>query len=76
VPLNVGEYEVSVMLTNRLPWHDVDCVDGALRFEVDANDYFGTGLRPGTEQGLLAYRSSWTVSPIDEVQADITCRSH
>ena len=63
LPLIPGEYDVSVMMTQRMPWHDVDCIDSALRFEVAANDYYGTGLHPGPEQGATACRSVWTLQP-------------
>jgi lipopolysaccharide transport system ATP-binding protein len=66
LPLNPGEYDVSVMFTKRLPWQDVDYVEGALRFEVEPADFFGTGLRPGAEQGPIAYRSSWSLHAADQ----------
>jgi homopolymeric O-antigen transport system ATP-binding protein len=66
LPLTQGEYDVSVTMSNRIPWHDVDCVDPALRIEVENDDYFGTGLRPGTEQGPIAHRSEWSLVPAVE----------
>jgi lipopolysaccharide transport system ATP-binding protein len=59
LPLTAGEYDVTLMLTNRMPWHEVDCVENALRFHVETNNYFGTGLQPGIEQGPIAHRSRW-----------------
>ena len=64
LPLNVGEYDVSIRMTNRIPWEDRDCVDAALRFAVEPNDYWGTGLRPGVEQGPVALRSRWRAFPV------------
>jgi len=60
VPLTAGEYDVAVMMAKRLPWHEVDCVEAALRFEVETNDYFGTGLEPLASHGPMAQRSLWT----------------
>jgi lipopolysaccharide transport system ATP-binding protein len=71
LPLTEGSYDVSVRLTRRMPWHDVDAVEAALRFDVESNDYFGTGLQPGPEQGPIAWRSSWALQPaMDEVGAN------
>ena len=69
VPLTAGEYDVTVMMTKRLPWHEVDYVEAALRFEVETNDYFGTGLEPLASHGPLAQRSQWT-RRADESQAE------
>jgi hypothetical protein len=63
LPLNEGEYDVTVMMANRRPWHQVDCVEAALRLQVETNDYFGTGLQPGAEQGPIAWRARWSVLP-------------
>jgi hypothetical protein len=63
LPLTEGSYDVSVRLTRRMPWHDVDAVESALRFDVESNDYYGTGLQPGPDQGLIAWRSRWAVQP-------------
>jgi lipopolysaccharide transport system ATP-binding protein len=63
LPLNVGQYDLTVKVSNRIPWQDVDCVEAALRFEVEPNDYFGTGLRPGAEQGPVAHRAAWRLLP-------------
>jgi lipopolysaccharide transport system ATP-binding protein len=63
VPLTAGEYDVTVMMTKRLPWHEVDYVEAALRFEVETNDYFGTGLEPLPSHGPVAQRSQWSLLP-------------
>jgi lipopolysaccharide transport system ATP-binding protein len=63
IPLAPGEYDVSVMMTKRLPWHEVDCVEAALRFEVVTHDYFGTGLQLLPVHGPFAQRSEWSVVP-------------
>lgn len=62
VPLTAGEYHVTVMMTRRLPWQDLDYVEAALRFHVDVNDYFGTGLAPLPAQGPMAQRSEWNLT--------------
>ena len=71
VPLTAGEYDVTVMMTKRLPWHEVDCVEGALRFEVRTNDYFGTGMQPLSTHGPIAQRSEWSLVPgsFDDAEA-------
>lgn len=63
LPLAQGEYQVSVALTRRMPWHNVDLIEAAMRFEVETNDYFGTGLQPGPDQGPIACRSRWSLQP-------------
>jgi len=74
VPLVSGQYDVSVMLTNRIPWHDVDCVEAALRLEVESLNYFGTGLHPGTEQGPIAQHSRWSVAERELAGAGVAQR--
>ena len=69
IPLTAGEYDVTVMMTKRLPWHEVDCVEGALRFEVRTNDYFGTGMQPLPTHGPIAQRSEWSLVP-DQLDAE------
>jgi len=63
LPLAEGNYDIAVRLTRRMPWHDVDAVERALRFDVDSNDYYGTGLQPGPDQGAIAWRSTWALQP-------------
>ena len=61
VLLTSGEYTVTVMMGKRMPPHNIDYVEDALRFLVEVGNYFGTGLSPLMGQGYLAQQSQWTV---------------
>lgn len=61
VRLTAGEYAVTVMMGKRMPPHNIDYVDDALRFRIEDDDYFGTGLAPLPGQGYFVQRSQWKV---------------
>jgi lipopolysaccharide transport system ATP-binding protein len=68
VALAEGEYKVMVAMGRKIQRTNVDYVEDALTFRVEALDYFGTGetLLPG--QGYFAQKSEWQmVSVPDEV---------
>jgi homopolymeric O-antigen transport system ATP-binding protein len=70
--LVAGEYQVMVAMGRRVQWKDVDCVEDALTFRVEAVDYFGTGetLLPG--QGYFAQRSEWRMVSVPEQVGSLT----
>ncbi len=61
-----GEYRVTVAMGRRIQRTNVDYVEDALTFRVEALDYFGTGetLLPG--QGYFAVRSEWRMVSVPE----------
>lgn len=59
-----GDYTVTVMMGKKVPPHNLDCVENALSFRVEAGDYFGTGQAPLPGQGYLAQKSEWIVNPV------------
>ena len=67
-----GEYRVMVAMGSRMQRKDVDTVEDALTFRVEALDYFGTGetLIPG--QGHFAVRSEWRMASVPE-QLESAC---
>jgi lipopolysaccharide transport system ATP-binding protein len=66
IALAPGEYKVMVAMGRRMQRADIDTVEDALTFSVEALDYFGTGhtLLPG--QGYFAVRSDWRMHAIAE----------
>jgi lipopolysaccharide transport system ATP-binding protein len=66
VALATGEYKVMVAMGLRMHRKDIDCVEDALTFRVEAVDYFGTGetLLPG--QGHVAVQSEWRMASVPE----------
>ncbi len=54
-----GEYSVTVMMGKRLPPRNIDYVENALRFRIESDNYFGTGLTTLPGQGHLAQKSQW-----------------
>lgn len=71
VALAAGEYTVTVMMGKRMPPHNVDYVENALRFRVELGDYFGTGrtLFPG--QGFHAQKSQWVVRRVGSLESSL-----
>jgi lipopolysaccharide transport system ATP-binding protein len=61
VRLTGGEYTVTVMMGKRIPPHNIDYVDNALKFRVEDRNYFNTGLASLPGQGYLAQPSQWRV---------------
>jgi lipopolysaccharide transport system ATP-binding protein len=61
LPLAEGEYSLMVAIGTRRPIANVDYVEDAMRFHVEAGDYFGTGHKLLKGQGPLAQRSIWRV---------------
>ena len=59
LPLAAGEYVAVVALGVNFPRKELDRVDFALRFRVEAGDYFGTGRSLHHNQGSFAQRSEW-----------------
>jgi hypothetical protein len=59
-----GDYTVTVMMGKKVPPHNLDCVENALSFRVEAGDYFGTGQAPLPGQGYLAQKSEWIINPV------------
>lgn len=74
VALAAGEYTVTVMMGKRMPPHNVDYVENAIRFSVELGDYFGTGktLFPG--QGFHAQKSQWSVRRVGTPAAYLVAR--
>jgi lipopolysaccharide transport system ATP-binding protein len=72
ISLAAGEYRVMVAMGNRVHRKDVDTVEDALTFRVEAVDYFGTGeaLLPG--QGHFAVRSEWRTIAVHEHAGSLT----
>jgi lipopolysaccharide transport system ATP-binding protein len=72
VALAAGEYKVMVAMGRRMHRKDLDCVEDALSFRVEALDYFGTGetLLPG--QGHVAVQSEWRMASVPEELASLT----
>ena len=60
--LTPGEYSLVVAIGTNLPRRNVDMVEDALRFRVEAGDYFGTGDGVLYGQGHLAQRSEWRLA--------------
>jgi hypothetical protein len=65
-PLIEGEYGLMVAMGKKIPRHNIDCVEDALRFRVEAGDYFKTGATLLKGQGYLAQKSSWRVVLLEE----------
>jgi lipopolysaccharide transport system ATP-binding protein len=65
-PLVEGEYSITVAIGKKRPRHNIDCVEDALRFRVEAGDYFKTGATVLKGQGYLAQKSSWQVVALED----------
>jgi lipopolysaccharide transport system ATP-binding protein len=61
VALAEGEYTVTVMMGKRMPPHNIDYLENAMRFRVELGDFFGTGGRLFPGQGFHAQKSQWAV---------------
>jgi lipopolysaccharide transport system ATP-binding protein len=55
-----GNYSVLVALGNR-PGETIDCVNDALRFQVELGNYFENGASLLPKQGFFAVKSRWQV---------------
>jgi lipopolysaccharide transport system ATP-binding protein len=65
-PLVEGEYSLTLAIGKKTPRHNLDCVEDALRFRVEAGDYFKTGANVLRGQGYLAQKSSWGVIALQD----------
>ena len=59
LPLAAGEYVAVVAIGLNFPRKEIDRVEFALRFRVEAGDYFGTGRSLHHSHGSFAQRSEW-----------------
>ena len=59
-PLTPGTYSVDLWLGDGLM--DSDMIEGALRFNVEPSDFYGTGVSPVPEHGPMVLQASWTLS--------------
>ena len=50
---------------------NIDCVEAALHFRVEAGDFFGTGATVLRGQGYLAQRSYWRLISDTDTDNDI-----
>ncbi len=53
-----GEYFVKIMLGENLH-ENIEVIENALSFTVEATDFFGTGKLPGPAQGVVLAKSEW-----------------
>jgi lipopolysaccharide transport system ATP-binding protein len=59
LPLSPGRYSLSLSAgTHENPL--IDALDHAVRFEVEAADFFGNGRCPGSSLGKVLVRSQWS----------------
>jgi lipopolysaccharide transport system ATP-binding protein len=60
LPLAPGGYSIKVAVAARLG-EDFEQIENVISFDVIANDFFGNGRMPDSQQGVMVVRSQWGV---------------
>jgi lipopolysaccharide transport system ATP-binding protein len=60
-----GEYRVKLVVQES--GKDIDIIEDAISFMVDPSDWFGTGILPNVNQGIIVARANWEYRPMNHV---------
>jgi lipopolysaccharide transport system ATP-binding protein len=66
LPLAPGDYRVKLVV--RESGTDLDIIEDALAFTVEATDWFGTGRLPHSSQGTTVCKANWEIKATESFQ--------